>query len=244
MSRMSRPLVVVFTGSTVPNVKERFGDFDSHFRAAIGGAWEGAWSSVDARQEDVPLPSHDAVAGVIVTGSAHSVTERAPWMLRLEAWLREAVTRETPLLGVCFGHQLLGSALGGEVRRNPRGRHIGTMKVRRTDDDPLLDGLPQQFDVNLTHQDHVSVAPNSIRKLITADHDDVHAFAVGRSARAVQFHPEFHDGIIRGYITARREILKSEGLDPDAIDSKVLDAPHARRVLHNFVRHFARRDPF
>jgi GMP synthase (glutamine-hydrolysing) len=50
---------------------------------------------------------------VIVTGSSSSVTERAPWMLRLEGWLRDAVTKETPVLGVCFGHQLLGSALGG-----------------------------------------------------------------------------------------------------------------------------------
>jgi GMP synthase (glutamine-hydrolysing) len=241
---MARPLVVIFTGSTVPDVKARFGDFDSHFRAAIAGAWEGQWSSVDARQEDAPLPDPDAVAGVIITGSAHSVTERAPWMLRLEAWIRDAVAREMPLLGVCFGHQLIGSALGGEVRRNPRGRRIGTMKVRRTDEDPLLEGLPQEFDVNLTHQDHVSTAPAGIRKLITADHDDVHAFAVGNKVRAVQFHPEFHDGIIRGYISARRNILKDEGLDPDAIDANVMDAPHARRILHNFVRHFARRDPF
>lgn len=238
---MSLPLLVVFTGTTVPNVKERFGDFDAHFHAAIGDAWAGPWAAVDARDEGAPLPPPDALAGAIVTGSASSITERAPWMLRLEAWLRDAVVREMPLLGVCFGHQILGSALGGEVRRNPRGRRIGSLRVRRTGEDPLLDGLPPEFDVNLSHRDHVAVPPPGARPLVTAEHDALHAFAAGPAARGVQFHPEFHDQIVRGYITARREILKGEGLDPDALLAAVVDAPHARRVLHNFVRYFARR---
>ena len=81
--REDKPLVIVFTGNTVPVVHERFGDFDAHFRAAIGDAWTGRWATVDARTE-APLPSREDVAGVIVTGSSSSVTERAPWMLRLE----------------------------------------------------------------------------------------------------------------------------------------------------------------
>jgi GMP synthase (glutamine-hydrolysing) len=162
-------------------------------------------------------------------------------MLRLEPWLRAAVEKNLPLLGVCFGHQILASALGGEVRKNPKGRHIGSLSVRRIEDDPLFEGVPQSFHVNVSHQDHVAIAPPNVRPLVTADHDPVHAFAAGGSARAVQFHPEFHDEIIRGYIGARREILKNEGLDADALLSGVIDPPHARTILRNFVTHFVKR---
>ncbi len=243
----TKPLLVLFTGSAVETVKELHGDFDAHFRVAIGDAWTGPWATADAREisgkTEAKLPGYGELAGVIVTGSSSSVTDRVetPWMLQLEEWLRGAVTERLPLLGVCFGHQILASALGGEVRKNPRGRHIGSLVVRRDPDaqhDPLLDGLPDEFHANVSHRDHVAIAPPGIRRLITADHDDLHAFAAGPSARAVQFHPEFHDRIVRGYIGARREILQTEGLDPDALDRSVVDAPHARQILRNFVRHF------
>jgi GMP synthase (glutamine-hydrolysing) len=178
---------------------------------------------------------------VIVTGSSHSVTERAPWMLRLEAWLRDAVSAETPLLGVCFGHQILGQALGGEVRTNAAGRRLGTVEVTRTEDDPLFDGLPPAFAVNVSHRDHVAVPPPSVRGLVRAPHDALHAFAAGANARGVQFHPEFDQRIVRGYIDARRGVLRDEGHDPDALHHAAEDAPSGQVVLCNFVRHFVDR---
>lgn len=237
---MTKPLLILFTGTTIPSVKEHHGDFDSHFRAAIGDAWKGAFETVDSRDVAIELPSLTDVSGVIVTGSSSSVTDRLnePWMPRLEGFLRDAVQREVPLLGVCFGHQILASALGGEVSKNPRGRAIGSRTVTRVADDPLLEGLPPTFHVNVSHRDHVAVAPPGVTKIVTADHDDMHAFAAGRFARAVQFHPEFSDQIVKGYIESRREILRDEGLDPDALHRSVVDVPDARRLLRNFVTNF------
>lgn len=236
----SKPLLVLFTGTTIPTVLERHGDFDAHFRGAIGDAWQGRWATHDSRDLDTKLPSFDDFAGVIVTGSSSSVTDRdkEPWMPRLEAWIRGAVDAELPLLGVCFGHQIMASALGGEVRKNSLGRHIGSLVVHRVGDDPLLEGLPYSFHVNVSHRDHVAVQPPNVRPLIRADHDELHSFAAGPFARAVQFHPEFSDSIVRGYIDARRQILRDEGLDPDALDRLVVDVPDARRVLRNFVTNF------
>ena len=237
---MTKPLLILFTGSTVPVVKERHGDFDSHFKSAIGDAWTGPWATVDSRDVQTELPRPDELSGVIVTGSSSSVTDRMsePWMPRLEGWLRDAVQKDVPLLGVCFGHQILASALGGEVRKNPRGRAIGSRKVQVVSDDPLLEGIPRVFDVNVSHRDHVAIAPPNVDKIVTADHDDMHAFAVGRFARAVQFHPEFSDQIVRGYIEQRMQILRDEGLDPDQLHRDVVDVPHARKLLRNFVTNF------
>ena len=234
---LEKPLAIVVTGNTVPRVKERFGDFDAHFAAAIGDAWTGGFVAIDARSDEA-LPTRAQVAGAIVTGSSSSVTERAPWMLRLEGWLRSAVDDGLPLLGVCFGHQALAQALGGEVRKNARGRHIGSLTVTRVREDPLFEGVPARFFVNVSHQDHVATFPPAARMLASAGHDELHAFAAGRWASAVQFHPEFHAEIVRDYITTRREILLSEGLDADALHAAVVEAPHAQRVLRNFVTRF------
>lgn len=236
---MRPPLLVLFTGNAVPGVRDAFGDFDAHFRARIGDGWDHGWATADARDEAAPLPTPSAFAGVLVTGSSHSVTERAPWMLRLEAWLRQAVADETPLLGVCFGHQILGQALGGQVLTNVAGRRLGTVDVTRSEDDPLFDGLPQTFRVNVSHRDHVAVPPPSVRGLARAPHDALHAFAAGPNARGVQFHPEFDQGIVRGYIDARRGVLADEGHDADALHRSAEEAPSGRVVLRNFVRHFA-----
>ena len=238
---MQKPLLVLLTGTTVPVVKEKHGDFDAHFRSAIGDAWTGEWITADAREVDRALPVRSDVAGVIVSGSSSSVTERAPWMLRLEEWLRGAVQDETPLLGVCFGHQILAQALGGDVRKNPAGRRIGTLDLRLTPQgevDPLLAGVPRAFAANVSHQDHVGVAPPNVTPLVTADHDALHAFAAGPRASGVQFHPEFRGEIVRGYITQRRDVLKGEGLDADALLARSIDAPHAEAILRNFVTRF------
>jgi GMP synthase (glutamine-hydrolysing) len=237
-----RPLLVLMTGSTVPTVMRTFGDFDAQFRRAIGDAWAGSWATADAQDVATALPAPSSLAGVIVSGSPASVTDRArtPWMLRLEEWLRAAVAEELPLLGVCFGHQILAQALGGEVRRNPRGRRLGSVVVSRLDDDPLFEGMPRELSVSVSHQDHVGVAPPGVRPLVRAPHDELHAFAAGHAARAVQFHPEFSAEIVRGYVLERRDALRDEGQDPSAVAAAIVEPEGGARVLRNFVRHFVR----
>lgn len=233
-----KPLCVLVTGETVAVVRERHGEFRAFFERGIGEAWSHGYRAVDARSEDVSSRDFSEFSGVIVTGSPSSVTERAPWMLRAEAALRTLVERRTPLLGVCFGHQLLASALGGEVRKNPAGRKLGTYTIRvRTKDDPMFEGLPEAFEVNVSHEDHVGIRPTrgDLVHLASTEHDEFHAFRVGDRAWGVQFHPEFSREITEGYVHARRELLQSLGLDPAAILERVRETPMGPRLLRNFV---------
>src|SRR5262245_23915922 len=132
-------IVILRCGDAVKEVAEQRGDFPAWIRAAVGDAWSGSWAEHDLRT-DAPAP-RDARA-FILTGSSSNVTEQAPWMLRAQTYLRDLVGRGRPVLGICFGHQIVGAALGGRVTKNPRGREIGTVSVTKVLHDPLFDGIP------------------------------------------------------------------------------------------------------
>ena len=231
-------ILVLRSGDAVPEVAAVHGEFAAWIERAAGDVWPGRWLEHDLRSTD-PIPDASLYAAVIITGSIASVTERAPWMLRAEEYIRTVVHRETPLLGICFGHQLMAQALGGFVQRNPRGREMGTVDVTLVDDDPLFAGLPRQLKVNATHVDSAVTLPPDARVL---GHTTLEAHAVlafGPSARGVQFHPEICGGVMRGYVEVRRPCLLQEGLDADAILADSSDTPHGREVLRNFIRFFA-----
>jgi GMP synthase (glutamine-hydrolysing) len=225
-------------GQTLPDIARRRGDFAQIIRARVGDAWGGRWAAYDVRGA-APLPGPRAADAFIMTGSSSSVTERSPWMLRAEELLRQIAAARVPLLGICFGHQMIAQALGGEVARNPRGREIGTVRLTRAADDLLFGGLPRVFDVNETHVDAVVRPPPGARVLATTALDPVASFSVGPLVRAVQFHPELDADIMRGYLEARAQLLRDEGADPVALLAAVHDGTPGRDVLRNFVRSVA-----
>ena len=231
----AKPIVVVKTGEPVPSVLARRGEFAQLIREAIGEAWNGEYASFDARS-DSPLDPRGAAAFVI-TGSPANVPDREPWMLRTEAWLRDVVGAGTPTLGICFGHQLLAQALGGEVQRNPRGREIGTIAIERTGDDPLFSALEPRFVANATHVDSVVRLPAGATALARSSLDPHQAIRFAPACYGVQFHPEIDAEVMRAYIEARREILVAEGIDADELSAAVSDGEPGRRTIRNFLAH-------
>jgi GMP synthase (glutamine-hydrolysing) len=231
-------LIVLRTGDAIPSVATKRGEFARWIQDGIGDAWDGRWSEVDVRDMSTKLPDPMAAAGFIVTGSSASVTERAPWMLRAETWLREATALDRPILGICFGHQLLASALGGNVVKNPNGREIGTVKVHLDDGavrDHLFSELPRAFHANATHVDTVDELPKNAERLATTALDKNAAFRL-RRAYGVQFHPEIDGELMRGYLHARKEVIVAEGLPHHEMIKTVQDAPHAINLMKKFAK--------
>jgi GMP synthase (glutamine-hydrolysing) len=229
-------LFLLRNGDVPPEIARRRGQFTDWIAAPLRHLWPGPIHAIDAR---LPLPPDLLQASaVILSGSPSSVTERAPWMLDLEAALRALLARQTPLLGICFGHQIIASAAGGEVQRNPLGREIGTIAVQRLSDDPLFHGLPSSFLVNATHVDTVTRLPAGARLLATSTLDHVAAYALG-SARGVQFHPEMDGDVIRSLLQIRRPIIEAEGLPFEPLLSSAQDAPAGPAILQNFIEKIA-----
>jgi GMP synthase (glutamine-hydrolysing) len=232
---MTKParLVVLKTGDPVPRVAETRGQFADLITSAVGDIWSGDWAAVDVRIE--PPPDPDSGAAFIITGSSSSVTERAEWMLRAEEWIRTAHAKQTKIFGICFGHQLIAQALGGLVAKNPRGREIGKVTVEQIADDPIFEGLARTFDVHATHVDSVVTLPPGATLLAKTALEPNAAFSIGENIRTVQYHPEIDDEVMREYLKARWEIVKSEGLDIDAIYGGVGSVPHNAATLRNFI---------
>ena len=232
-----KPFLILETGQPVPSMR-RHGTFPHWIRTAAGLGRRDA-HAVDV-EAGVPLPSHERYAGVLVTGSGAMVTERRDWSERSAAWLRDVAHAGVPVFGICYGHQLLAHALGGEVGDNPNGREMGTVHLdlhATAADDPLFSGLPVRFAAQATHLQSVLRAPDGATVLAASAQDGCHAFRWGASSWGVQFHPEFSATHMRGYVRARAEALSAEGADPRQVERSVGAAPVARRVLRRFVQH-------
>jgi GMP synthase (glutamine-hydrolysing) len=229
-------VLVIKTGSTLPGIRERHGDFEAWITRAMGLAPEQI-EVVDV-VAGAALPAAASPVGVVVTGSSAMVSERLAWSERTGAWLADAVRAGTPVLGICYGHQLLAHGLGGRVGRNPRGREIGTVRLRvaaAAREDALLGALPATAYAHTTHVESVLALPPGARHLAASEIDPNQAFAFGARAWGVQFHPEFDADVMRGYLEGRRQVLREEGFDPEALLAAVRDAPEAASLLRRFA---------
>ena len=237
-STMASPkrILLLRTGRPSPAVALRFGGFDDWFGRSLSRR-----AAIEVADATAPLPSPSGFDGVLLTGSLASVTEHAPWMHSLAHWALSAA-RDRPLLSVCFGHQLLGWALGGCVERNPSGPECGARTVELTAAglaDPLFSGLPSRFLAPEAHEDHVRAAPPGARLLARSARTPVEAFAAGEHLRAVQFHPEFDAARGHATVTASRAMLDSARPGGcSAAHATVRETPLAARVLENWLTGF------
>jgi GMP synthase (glutamine-hydrolysing) len=233
-NRLVRPLQILLTGDPVPSAQAQVGGFDAMFQRALRGVWDGPYEVLDLRTVE-QLPEPGAAHAVIVSGSPHFVSEQLPWMLKGCDYMLALQAAGTPVLGVCFGHQLLAAALGGRVERNPRGREIGTVSAEVLRPNPLLLG-GDLLRVNASHLDSIVELPPGASVCARTALDPNTLVHFGGAIWGVQFHPEFDAETVRCYLNERRERLLAEGLDADALLQQAHAAPEGNAVLTNFVR--------
>ena len=165
------------------------------------------------------------------------VTEMEEWSKRTAVWLPGIVRASIPTLGICYGHQLLAIALGGEAGDNPNGREFGTVAIRKTrsaENDLLFGYLPETFKAHVSHTQSVLKLPAGAHCLAFSEKESVHAFFAEPYAWGIQFHPEFNQDIVRTYIDDHKDMLRKEGQNPEEILKSVTETPISSDVLTRF----------
>ena len=232
-------VLIVKTGDAYPEIVDQHGDFETLFENQLSAALPAhlqvqVW---DARRNPT-APALDTLAGILITGSHSMVSDAEPWSEALKPWLQEALENDTPMLGVCYGHQLMAAAFGGVSDYHPAGRESGTHTVRLTQagqQDPLFSQLPENFTAHLSHAQSVMQAPHGCTVLAHNSHDAHQALRYGPRQWSVQFHPEFSAPVMRAYIERQRASLRDQGENPESLSAEVTDCPEAASLLQRFL---------
>lgn len=234
----TKPVLILQTGSIAGRLPPSLADVPDLDGAFVEAGAFGPGETVTARVfEGEEPPAPERLSAVLITGSPHMVTDQADWMKNTAHWLRQAAERDLPILGVCFGHQLLAHAFGGRVGVNPNGPELGSTNLRLTGDgrtDPLLGGLPGDFIMQMHHYESVLEPPKDATILAENGHDPLQALHYGGRVWSVQFHPEISAALMRGLLQAEREKLEDRGIDADAVIRNVDETPWGPALLRRF----------
>jgi len=229
-------IYVLKTGETFPSTKKKFGDFDRWVLNFLDKSNKNI--KVIYIQENQELPSLQSASAFIITGSHSMVSEELDWSVALEKYIKKIARKDIPLLGICYGHQLIAKALGGKSDFNKRGKEIGRVKIKRRAEsfnDPLLQGFPTQFYGFETHyQSAVKLPSNAV--ILASNHKDPHqAVRYSRYIWGVQFHPEFDVDIMKEYILNQKESLIELGFNVEKLQENVARCDISNTVLKNFM---------
>jgi len=167
----------------------------------------------------------------IITGSPRSVYDAADWMVDIEEEMKNIQSSQLPVLGICFGHQLIAKCFGGEVELNPKGWELGAYPVQFTvagKKSQLFSGFEDNAIVYESHQDSVTVLPKNAIELARNNKGN-QAFIIHDNFYGVQFHPEFSWEVIKMYVSKRSAM----GVTVD--DPSVPESTQGELVLFNFI---------
>lgn len=194
-----------------PDLADHFGPvysemFIKGFRALAPELEFRIWSALDGELPD-DLQECDAW---LITGSRHDAYSDLPWIQALRAWIRLAHDADVKLAGVCFGHQVIAQALGGEVVKSTKGWGLGVsvhpMLATGSWMQPGLD----QIRILASHQDQVALLPPGATRLAGNDFCPNFMFLQGDHIVAIQGHPEFSVEYNRALIERRRDFLSDD----------------------------------
>ncbi|MDY6765682.1 MAG: type 1 glutamine amidotransferase [Halobacteria archaeon] len=154
---------------------------------------------------NLEFPDYDEIEAALITGSADSVYEEKEHIRALKRWIRDSRDHEVSLFGVCYGHQAIADAFGGDVEPLNE-REIGYREVKHSGD-PLFEGVPERFTVFQSHGDEV-VKPPDEAQVIARNEVGIQGLRIGKNV-TVQFHPEFEMDYARD-LTKNKEDISDE----------------------------------
>ena len=225
---------ILETGLTPENLRDEFKSYPSMFESLLGAVDPSlTFETWTVLQDQFPASINDA-DGWIITGSKHGVYENAPWMIELQKFLRDAVSAKLPVFGVCFGHQILATALGGKVVKSDKGWGVGVHEytVTKSTPDWLADGGPT-LRINAFHQDQVVELPEGATVWASSDFCPYAGLQYGDNAASIQPHPEFARPYELALLESRADLMPEDVYSKamQSLDTPVTSPEFAKSIV-------------
>ncbi len=184
------------------------------------------------------LPDPVGLEGIVITGSPAGVYEDHTWLPPLRKFIQAAYGAGTPMVGICFGHQIMADALGGDVRKSEKGWGLGRHQYTVRQRPRFMADAPETLTVACSHQDQVLVPPAEAEVILGSDFAP-NAGLLYKSGRALSFqpHPEFEDDYARALVELRRGKVDDAVLETAAAS---FAAPSDSARLGNYIARFMR----
>lgn len=211
-------LTIIQTGAVPEPLRDRFGPYPAMFQRMFDEAGEAFDYETVAVYDGAPFPDAASLDGIVITGSAAGVYDKHySWMEPLRAFIRTAYQARTPMLGICFGHQIMADALGGDVRKSEKGWGLGRHTYNVAARPAFLRTEAPALRIACSHQDQV-IAPPAEAQVFLASSFTPNAGLVYRNGAAIslQPHPEFLDD----YTLALAELRRGKAPD-EVVDTAV-----------------------
>jgi len=225
---------ILQTGSPPPPLQEQFGSYSAMVQELLGPQHE--FATFDVRVGELPRRA-DSCDAYVITGSASGVYDGDSWIGTLKDFVRDA-SGPSAMVGICFGHQLMAEALGGQVIKSPRGWGIGLHRYQVQERAAWMDDA-RSIAVPASHQDQIVKLPADARVLGGSEFTPYGIIEYPqRRAMSLQSHPEFSPE----YAAALIELRRASKYTPEEADRALdtLREPNDRARVGGWLAHFLR----
>ncbi len=229
-------VTIIETGRAPGRLSEDYPRYPRMFETLLRDADAQLSFETVALVDGQALPDPHDCEGVLITGSPAGVYDNTPWMDPLRGFIREAFATRTPMVGVCFGHQIIADAMGGVVRKSEKGWGVGRHTYDMLDRPDWMIGAGPAVSLSVSHQDQVITPPQGAVTLARSAHTDHAMLVYEEPVFTLQGHPEFSDAFVGALYAARR----GKSLTDVQVDQAILslDTPVDSALVGQWIARF------
>lgn len=232
---------ILATGITPDELIEQFDSYSNMFMKLFSrNGYEFQYDVYDVREGIFPESENDCDAWLI-TGSKFNVYQNLDWMIKLKALIIDIHASQRPLVGICFGHQIIAEAFGGKVDKYPGGWGVGLHAYELTGECDFIDDGASAFTINAMHQDQVLVKPENAEVFAQSDFCAYAGLIYDDRILTFQAHPEFTLEYEDALVEARKGPVvptetAEEGLKTLRIEGAKTESDKVVHWMANFIK--------
>ena len=201
---------ILKTDAVRPEWVPDFGEYPDMFIRLLRADPSVSFSVWDVEEGCHPNETEiDSIDGFIITGSKSSVYDDKQWIRDLEALIQKLHAKRKKMVGICFGHQIIAKALGGEVSKSDKGWGVG-IHTYDLDKAPFAGADDGQLKLVVSHQDQVHELPPGARNVVSNAHCENAGFVIGDHIFTLQGHPEFIDEYSEVIMALRYDMIGAD----------------------------------